>query len=301
MGGTGALVRGFVRKFEELGGIIRYESEVARINVEGTRFGRKVATGITLTDGSHYKADLVAANSDYANTYLKLIDSKYRLVNQNARVRLTKQSMSIVVIYFGFRADGLNLNLRHHNIILGPRYEELLQEIFDQKILSKDFSQYLHIPSLTDPSLAPPGHHTAYTLVPVPNNASKLDWSILGEQVVDRVLAFLEERGYIPELRQRLVHKSFVTPDYFETTLNSWLGNGFGVEPILTQSAFFRPHNRSEDIANFYLVGANTQPGGGTPAVMMSAKITAREVAKDFKIPASIVDNSKKTATLGQV
>ncbi len=290
MGGTGALVRGFVRKFEELGGTIRYDSEVTRIEVEGTRFGRKVAKGVVLADGKTHEADLIVSNGDYANTYMKLIDSKYRLINQNARVKLTKQSMSIVVIYFGFRADGLNLDLRHHNIILGPRYEELLREIFEQKVLSPDFSQYLHIPSLTDPSLAPPGHHTAYTLIPVPNNASGLDWSKLGDPFADKILAFLEDRGYIPELGKRLVYKSFITPDYFENTLNSWLGNGFGVEPVLTQSAFFRPHNRSEDIQNLYLVGANAQPGGGTPAVMMSAKMTAREIAKDYNIPAAIAN-----------
>ncbi|HEY9846556.1 MAG TPA: phytoene desaturase family protein, partial [Candidatus Caenarcaniphilales bacterium] len=290
MGGTGALVRGFVQKFEELGGTIRYESEVARIEVEGTRFGHKVAKGVTLADGNRYEADLVVSNGDYAHTYMKLIDPKYRLINQDIRVKFAKQSMSLMVIYFGFRSEGLNLDLRHHNIILGPRYEELLREIFDTKILSKDFSQYLHIPSLTDPSLAPSGHHTAYTLVPVPHNGSGIDWSKVGEPLVDKVLTFLEERGYIPELRARMVYKSFVTPDYFEHTLNSWLGNGFGIEPVLTQSAFFRPHNRSEDIANFYLVGANAQPGGGTPAVMMSAKMTAREIAKDYGIPASIVN-----------
>lgn len=290
MGGTGALVRGFVRKFEELGGTIRYDSEVTCIEVEGSRFGRKVAKGVVLADGTRYEADLVASNGDYANTYMKLIDPKYRLINQDIRVKFAKQSMSIVVIYFGFRSEGLNLDLRHHNIILGSRYEELLREIFDTKVLSPDFSQYLHIPSLTDSSLAPLGHHAAYTLVPVPNNSSGLDWSKLGEPLVDKILTFLEERGYIPELRERLVYKSFVTPNYFEDTLSSWLGNGFGVEPVLTQSAFFRPHNRSEDIQNLYLVGANAQPGGGTPAVMMSAKMTAREIAKDYGISASIVN-----------
>ncbi len=291
MGGIGSLVQGFVRKFEELGGTIQYNSEITHIEVEGKRFGRKFARGVTLSDKIYHKADLIASNGDYANTYMKLIEPKYRLINQNTRIKLAKYSMSIVVIYFGFKTDGLDLNLRHHNIILGPRYEKLLQEIFDTKILSKDFSQYLHIPSLTDPSLAPPGCHTAYTLVPVPNNESNIDWSKLGEPFVDKILTFLEERDFIPNLRERLVHKSFVTPDYFESTLNSWLGNGFGVEPLLSQSAFFRPHNRSEDIANFYLVGANTQPGGGTPAVMMSAKITARQIAQDYGIASSIVNN----------
>jgi len=291
MGGTGELVKGFVRKFEELGGTIRYDSEVAKIDVEGAYFGKKIAKGIELKDGSYHAADLVASNGDYAHTYMKLIDPKYRFINQDLKVKLTRQSMSVLVIYFGFKADESEaLDLRHHNIILGPRYEELLKEIFDQKVLSPDFSQYLHIPSITDPSMAPPGHHAAYTLVPVPNNGGDIDWDIEGPKLTDRVLTFLEERGYIPNLKERLVYESHITPDYFEGTLNSYLGNAFGVEPILVQSAFFRPHNQSEDIENLYLVGASTQPGGGTPSVMMCAKMTAREIAKNFDVPAEVVN-----------
>ncbi|MEO1635136.1 MAG: phytoene desaturase family protein [Cyanobacteria bacterium J06631_9] len=291
MGGTGELVKGFIRKFEELGGTIQYDSEVAKIDVEGSFFGKKTAKGIELKDGSYHAADLVASNGDYANTYMKLIDPKYRLINQDLKIKLTLQSMSVLVIYFGFKADGLeDLDLQHHNIILGPRYEELLKEIFNKKVLSPDFSQYLHIPSLTDPSMAPPGHHTAYTLVPVPNNGGDIDWDIEGPKLTDRVLTFLEERGYIPDLKERIVYQSHITPDYFEGTLNSYLGNAFGVEPVLIQSAFFRPHNQSEDIHNLYLVGANTQPGGGTPSVMMCAKMTAREIAKNFDIPSEIVN-----------
>lgn len=280
-GGTGALVQGFVRKFTDLGGAILYNSEVTRIAIDAGRQAR----GVILANGDLRAADLVVSNADYATTYLRLVDRKYRRWQPDLRVKLARQSMSLVVVYFGFRAAGLALDLRHHNIILGPRYEELLHDIFDRKILAEDFSQYLHIPTLTDPSLAPPGHHAAYTLIPVPNNLSNIDWSVKGEPFVAKVLSFLEDRGYIPELRQRLVYSSFITPDYFEQTLNSYLGNAFGVEPILRQSAFFRPHNRSEDIRHLYLVGANAQPGAGTPSVMMSAKMTARLIAKDFGIP----------------
>ncbi|UFP96612.1 phytoene desaturase [Gloeobacter morelensis MG652769] len=299
MGGTGALVRGFVRKFEELGGTMRYGSEVARIEVESSGKHRR-ATAVVLVDGSRHPADLVASNGDYVNTYLKLIDRAHRPSHPDVRLKLARQSMSLLVVYFGFRSDGLDLDLRHHNIILGPRYEELLKDIFGRKILAEDFSQYLHIPSVTDPSLAPPGHHCAYTLVPVPHNGSGLDWSKLADPFVDRVLRFLDERGYIPGLGERLVYKSFITPDYFEHTLNSRLGNGFGIEPVLWQSAYFRPHNKSEDIANFYLVGANTQPGGGTPAVMMSAKMTAREIARDFAIPLDVVDRPQVRGTVAK-
>lgn len=288
-GGTGALVSAMVRKFEEMGGVLQLNAEVASIDVV-KRGGKRVATGVTLKSGEVIAADVVVSNADYATTYMKLIDKAYRRINRDMVVKFRKQSMSLMVIYFGYKKAEGDPDLQHHNIILGPRYEELLTDIFERKILGSDFSQYLHIPTLTDPSLAPAGHHAAYTLIPVPNNQSDLDWSKIGEGFKDTVLTFLEERGYIPNLKERLVYQSFVTPDYFEQTLGSYLGNGFGVEPVLTQTAFFRPHNKSEDISNLYLVGQSTQPGGGTPSVMMSAKMTAREIAKDFAIPSTVAN-----------
>ena len=295
MGGTGALVDGFVRKLGDLGGALRLGAEVTRIDVE-KRGRERVATGVTLASGERLAADVVVSNGDYAHTYLHLVGKEHRKINRDLLVKKRKQSMSLFVIYFGYRRRDGDPDLQHHNIILGPRYEELLTDIFDRKILADDFSQYLHIPTLTDPSLAPEGHHAAYTLVPVPNNQSGLDWDAIGPGFADKVLTFLDERGYIPGLKERLATMSYVTPDYFEGTLNSYVGNGFGVEPVLTQSAFFRPHNRSEDVTNLYLVGQGTQPGGGTPSVMMSAKMTAREVARDFRVPAAIADGVPEPA-----
>ncbi|THF88610.1 phytoene desaturase [Deinococcus sp. KSM4-11] len=297
MGGTGALVRAFVRKFEELGGHIEYGQGVDEILVTDGRgqpvrhpLGKRVARGVRLETGAERHADIVVSNGDWANTYLRRVPTAARLVNSDLRVKAARQSMSLLVIYFGFRKDASDLNLRHHNIILGPRYEELLTEIFGKKVLGQDFSQYLHVPTLTDPSLAPEGHHAAYTLVPVPHNASGLDWTVEGPKLVERVYDLLEERGYIPNLRGRLTHSEFITPDYFEGALDSYLGNAFGPEPVLIQSAFFRPHNRSEDVRNLYLVGAGAQPGGGTPSVMMSAKMTARLIAEDFGLHPDVRD-----------
>lgn len=296
LGGTGALVRAFVQKFEELGGRIEYGAEVEQLLVtdEWGRpvrrpLGVRVARGVRLRGGEERPADLVVSNADWATTYLKLVPRQARLVNSDLRVRAARQSMSLLVVYFGFRDDPARpLKLRHHNIILGPRYEELLREIFGQKRLGADFSQYLHVPTLTDPSLAPPGHHAAYTLIPVPHNGSGINWDTEGPRLVDRVLAFLEERGYIPDLRGRLTHLEYITPDHFEGTLDSYLGNAFGPEPVLAQSAYFRPHNRSEDVRKLYLVGAGAQPGAGTPSVMMSAKMTARLIAEDFGVAPAV-------------
>lgn len=286
MGGTGELVRGFVRKFEELGGAVRYSAPVARILVEDDGRGllgpKGVARGVALEDGTTLRADLVVSNADWAHTYGTLVDKRFRRVNGDWRIKASRYSMSLVVIYFGFtRDDARDADLKHHNIILGPRYEPLLDEIFRKKILADDFSQYLHVPTLTDPSLAPEGCHAAYTLVPVPHNGSGLDWADIGDAFVDKVFRFLEDRGYIPGLRERLTTMAYITPDHFEHRMRSHLGNAFGVEPTLTQSAWFRPHNRSEDVRNLYLVGASAQPGAGTPSVMMSAKMTARAILED--------------------
>jgi len=280
LGGTGALVKALVNKFQELGGELRLQAEVAEIRARpgGRRRGR--VEGVVLKSGEFLQGDVVISNGDWVTTY-RLIEPRFRFWNSETRFRWSRPSMSLFVIYFGFRADGRESeHLRHHNILLGPRYEELLREIFDRKILPKDFSQYLHLPTLTDPSLAPPGHHAAYTLVPVPHNGSGLDWELLGAPFAKKVLRSLE--AYLPGLEERLVYSTFIDPNYFERTLNSYLGNAFGPEPVLWQSAYFRPHNRSEDLEGLYLVGANTQPGAGVPSVILSAKMTARLIAQDF-------------------
>jgi phytoene desaturase len=290
-GGTGALVDAFVRKLEELGGTLRCDAPVSKIEVSPAAnpgwLGRKgVARGVVLEDGTRLEADIVISNADYAHTYMNLIEPRYRRWHPDWRVRNAHYSMSLVVIYFGFRQGEQPLDLQHHNILLGPRYEGLLTDIFENLVLPEDYSSYLHVPTLTDPSLAPEGCHAAYILVPVAHNGSGLDWAEIGEAFVQRVLRSLDEDGYIPGLMDRLETLTYVTPDHFEHRMRSYLGNAFGVEPRLTQTALFRPHNRSEDVENLYLVGASAQPGAGTPSVMMSAKMTTRAIAEDHGLSA---------------
>ncbi|RTG98029.1 phytoene dehydrogenase [Thermus scotoductus] len=289
MGGTGALVQGLVRKLEELGGRIRYNAPVRRILTHNRR-----VKGVVLEDGEKIPADVVVSNADYIHTYGELLSPEDRRWHSDLRLKRTRLSMSLFVGYFGFRAQGdEGRNLRHHNVLFSERYEGLLQDILQRKTLPEDFAHYLHLPTLTDPSLAPEGHHAAYTLVPVPHNGSGLDWQTLGPRYMEKALRYLDEAGYLPGLMERLVCTHFITPDYFQWTLNSHLGNGFGPEPILWQTASFRPHNRSEDVKGLYLVGQSYQPGAGLPSVMMSAKITARLIAHDLgleKAPKALLE-----------
>jgi phytoene desaturase len=248
----------------------------------------KLVTGVLLKNKGILSSDLVVSNADFAHTYLDLIDKEKRFWNSDLRVKsLTEYSMSLVVIYFAFKKTSKNdllPNLRHHNIIVGSNnYLQEFRNIFELSELTEKFSQYLHIPTITDKTIAPEGFHTSYTLVCVPNlKKSKQDWSKIQESFVQKVLNYLEKEQFIPNLKERLVHTSWITPEYFQNNLNSFLGNAFGVSPVFKQSAFFRPHNQSEDISNLYLVGANTQPGAGTPSVMMSAKITSAEIFKNY-------------------
>ena len=270
MGGTGAIIQALVDLFRELGGTMELNAEVGEIRVDGGR-----ASGVTLTSGREIDADVVVCNADVAGAYTSLLPRSARRKYTDRRLARTRYSMSLVVIYFGtdrrYRG-GDGPALAHHDIILGPRYQGLLHDIFREKRLADDFSLYLHMPTLTDPTLAPPGGEAFYVLAPVPHLGGATDWKAMAKPYRDRIMGFLEER-YLPDLSRHIVTEHMIDPRHFETVLNSYLGSAFSVEPILTQSAWFRPHNRSEDVDDLYFVGAGTHPGAGLPGVLSSAKI----------------------------
>jgi len=180
--------------------------------------------------------------------------------------------MSLFVIYFGTKRRYTDSRLAHHNIILSERYKGLLNDIFGKKVLAKDFSLYLHMPTITDPSLAPEGCEAFYVLSPVPHLGAGIDWTQQAKPYRDAIMQFLED-NYLPDLQANIVAEHHIDPLHFDDTLNSYLGSAFSVEPILRQSAWFRPHNQSEDISNLYFVGAGTHPGAGLPGVLSSSKI----------------------------
>ena len=274
MGGTGALVRGLVRLLEDSGGTLRLGTPAAEILFDAA--GRR-ATGVRLRDGEVLAADAVVSNADVATTYLKMVPPRVRRLNGPRRWERTRYSMSLFVMYFGTRRR--YDDLAHHEILMGPRYEGLLRDIFRGRPLSSDFSLYLHRPTATDPSLAPDGMDAFYALSPVPNLRSPTDWAREAKPYRDRIVRYLEER-YMPGLSGEIVTERVVDPRYFRDTLGAHLGSAFSVEPVLTQSAWFRPHYRSEDIANLYFAGAGTHPGAGLPGVISSGKIVADLVAR---------------------
>ncbi|MDX7953774.1 phytoene desaturase [Lichenihabitans sp. Uapishka_5] len=274
-GGTGALVDGMVRLFEDLGGTLRLNAPVDCILTEGGR-----ATGIGFEDGTTLPFDRVASNADVVHTYDRLLRGTSRGPAKAAQLKRKRHSMSLFVIYFGLKRH--RPEVAHHTVLFGPRYRGLIDAIFNKETLADDFSLYLHNPCVTDPSLAPPGAGAFYVLAPVPHlgTAPDVDWAVEGSKYRDRIFAYLEERC-LPGLREDLVTSRIFTPLDFRDELNAHAGSAFSIEPILTQSAWFRPHNRDDVIPNLYIVGAGTHPGAGVPGVIGSAKATASLMLAD--------------------
>ena len=265
MGGTGALIRGLAKLVAGQGGTLRCGAEVAQITHDGRR-----ATGVRLASGETLPADIVVSNADAAWTYSRMLGDHPRRRWTDAKLARSRYSMSLFVWYFGTnrRWD----DVRHHTIMMGPRYEGLLDDIFTRKRLADDFSLYLHRPTATDPSLAPPGCDSFYVLSPVPHLGSGTDWAARAEGYRASIQRKLEQT-LLPGLGEAIVTSRMLTPVDFRERLLSVNGAAFALEPWLFQSAWFRPHNRSEELERLYLVGAGTHPGAGIPGVLSSAKI----------------------------
>jgi phytoene desaturase len=265
MGGTGRLVSGLVGLIEGQGNAVRCDADVAEITVADG-----AATGVRLRSGEVIAADVVVSNADSAWTYRHLMAGLKRKRWTDRKIERSKYSMSLFVWYFG--TSRRYEDVAHHTILLGPRYKELLRDIFDRKILADDFSLYLHRPTATDPSLAPAGCDAFYVLSPVPHLGSGTDWRTEAEIYRARIARLLG-KTVLPGLESSIATSLMMTPQDFQDRLCSFRGAGFGLEPVLTQSAWFRPHNKSEEVDRLYLVGAGTHPGAGLPGVLSSARI----------------------------
>ena len=273
-GGMYTLVKALEKLFLESGGTIKTNAPVTEIRVENKR-----TTGVLVGD-EFYPADAVVSNAHFAHTYKDLIAKQHRRKWSDQKVTNLHYSMSSFLMYLGTKKQ--YPQLLHHTLILSERYRELVYDIFERKILPDDFSMYLHAPTRTDPDMAPKGCESMYILIPVPNLAGDTDWQTHKQPYADKVLKFLEEDFGMSDLRKNIEVMELFTPQDFAVQRNNYLGSAWGVEPRLTQTANLRPHNRSEDVANLYLVGASTHPGAGVPGVMLTAEATVKTMLEDL-------------------
>lgn len=275
-GGTNALIAGMVKHFERLGGVLRLNDPVVEIESSNDK-----VTGVKTKSGWHQSTDAVASNGDIVHTYRDLLGKSTRGQRAGKAVVRKRFSPSLFVVHFGIK--GTWPGIPHHMILFGPRYDGLLKDIYQNGVLPEDFSLYLHHPTVSDPSLAPEGCSSFYVLAPVAHMGKlPVDWDgDVGEMFKERILDEIERR-LIPDLRSRMMTCFHYTPADFGRDLSAHLGSAFSLEPVLTQSAWFRTHNRDDVMPNLYFVGAGTHPGAGIPGVVGSAKATAKLMLADL-------------------
>ena len=289
-GGTGAITAALGRLFEELGGNLQLNTEIAEIIIENGR-----AAGVRLQDGAVHRAEAIVSNADVAFTYKNMIAKKDRPRKVDLYFDNLAYSNSLVVIYFGTKRRYLDSKLAHHNIILGERYHGLLKDIFRAKALPKDFSLYLHMPTITDESIAPEGCESFYVLSLVPHLDASIDWKTIGPEYNQRILGFLED-NYLPDLQSNIIAQHSIDPLHFRHTLNSHKGAAFSVKPSLLQSGWMRPHNKSAFFEDLYFAGAGTHPGAGVPAVIASGKIAAELIDPEAgRIPVEVLEKRRSS------
>lgn len=275
-GGTNQLIAGMVRHFERLGGTVRLHDPVVQLHTLGDR-----VTEVETASGWRERFDAVASNADIVHSYRDLLSDSPRGGEMARKLARKRFSPSLFIVHFGI--EGTWPGIPHHMILFGPRYKELLADIYEHGVLPQDFSIYLHHPTVTDPSMAPPGKSTFYALIPVANLGKlPIDWEQIGPMIEGRILDEVGRR-LIPDIHDRIVTKFHYAPRDFALDLNAYRGSAFSLEPILTQSAWFRGHNRDDKVKNFYLVGAGTHPGAGIPGVVGSAKATAKLMLEDLR------------------
>jgi phytoene desaturase len=265
MGGTAAITAALGALMVRHGIDIKLNTTVRRIDVDAG-----VASGVTLADGASIAADMIVSNADPAHLYGSMIRPEDQAPSARLKLAAAEFSMGLFVLYFGTTRQ--YPGVAHHTIWLGERYRELLADIFHHKVLAEDFSLYLHRPTATDASFAPPGCDSFYVLCPVPNLRGAIDWAVQGPRLQARIVAALD-RTILPGLSGCITSDFYMTPENFRSDYLSAHGAGFSVAPLFRQSAWFRFHNRAEGIRNLYLVGAGTHPGAGLPGVLCSAKV----------------------------
>jgi phytoene desaturase len=272
LGGTGKIIFALEKLMNEIGIKIIKNDEVIKIITD-----KKIVTGVVTKNNKTINSKIVICNADPPFVYKHLLDEKQNNFLFKNKIKRMNYSMGLFVYYFGSKKK--YNNVEHHSIYFGDSYKELLNQIFDKKILNDDISFYLHRPTATDPTMAPDNKDCFYVLVPVPNNLSNINWSKEGERFKKIIIKKLSST-LLPQIEEFIEEDFYITPDYFENELKTLHGSGFSIQPKFSQSAYFRFHNKSEIYNGLYFVGAGTHPGAGIPGVLSSAKILDKIIPK---------------------
>ena len=274
-GGMHTMAEGMARLFEELGGKIHYNHKVDEILIAGGK-----ALGLAVK-GKAVKSDYVISNADFPYTMTHLIKEN------SARGKYTKEkidsmdySCSCLVFYWGM--DKTYEKLAPHTFVISKDLDDNLTRIFDGRLI-EDPSIYLHVPSQVDPSMAPEGKSSFYTLIPVSElGTGTYEWN---EKTIshyrEKAFETLSQIPGLENIREEVTLERIFTPKDFEQSFSAYRGATFGLQPTLRQSNHWRPQAKSMEVEGLYFTGSSTHPGAGVPIVLQSGKICAEELRRD--------------------
>lgn len=275
MGGLSEISEGMARVCVELGVDIRLNSPVDKMIVED----RKVR-GVRLESGEEFLADQTLVNADFGYAMKQLVPRGELRKYTPEEIDRRPYSCSTFMLYLG--VDKI-YDMPHHTIFFASDYRRNIDDIFTNKTLSDELSFYVRNASVTDPTLAPPGHSSLYVLVPVPNGSSKIDWQEAAPAFRNRVIEALQRRAGMEDLESHISEEIVFTPDTW-AGMNIQFGATFNLAHSLKQMLYFRPRNKFEELDNCYLVGGGTHPGSGLPTIFESGRIAANMISRSYGI-----------------
>ena len=290
LGGCSRVSERMAQIAQTMGVTIRFNEPVTSVEMQN-----KKVTAVHTKQGT-YAADAFVVNADFADWMTKTIPNESRRRWSNQRIAEKKFSCSTFMLYLGI--EGIYDQIPHHSIHISRDYAQNLREIEQQHVLSDDPSFYVQNASVTDPSLAPPGHSCVYVLVPVTHQHKHVEWSKESDRFRDLALDQLAAIG-MTDIRERIVHEHRITPDDWQSKYAVYRGATFNLAHNLGQMLHNRPRNRFEELQSVYLVGGGTHPGSGLPVIYESSRITSRLLLQDLGISTQFMEQAAGKEVLG--
>lgn len=274
MGGMYRVIEALVEQAMRSGVRFLYRSPVKEICVQSDR-----ATGVKLSSGVQFPADLIVANADLSYVYRRLLPDD----GTASRLDRKRYGCSALVFYWGLRKRYPQLGV--HNLFLAEDYRQSFDPIFKQLDLPEDPSFYVHAPARVDPAAAPAGRDSLMVALPIGHldRQAPQNWNRLAQRARNHVLSRLHRLG-LTDLEDSILFERRMTPHDWHGELNLTLGSTHGLSHNLTQMGYLRPHNRHARIRNLYFTGASTHPGTGMPTVLISAKLAADRILRELPI-----------------
>jgi len=270
-GGLSEISEAMAKVCREYGVDIRLNSPVKQLVLEG-----RDVRGAELESGEKILGDEIVLNADFGYAAKNLVPPGVLKKYTPAKVDGKEFSCSTFMLYLGVDKT---YDLPHHTIFFSKDYRKNIEDVFQRKVLSEENSFYVRNASVTDTSLAPPGHSALYVLVPVPNLSANVDWAKEKKAFRDKLIEAMETRAGLTDLRQHIREEIIIAPDDWQAQ-NIHLGATFNLAHKLSQMLYFRPRNKFEELGNCYLVGGGTHPGSGLPTIYESGRIAANLISR---------------------